>query len=150
MNFAFYGQAMITDRQQARPIRARQLADATTRVEAHGGRIVRTYFDIYPDRFRAWRYRRQAARLLAAVEDQQRGFAAIIISDTRTAFPFYHHFDDVQQWCVHHDVQLWVPEIDGPADRYNFQHALIMATLLWGQVPAGLRAILAARQTPQP
>lgn len=106
MNFAFYGQAIITDREQASTIRARQLADATTRTEAHGGRIVRIFFDIYPDRFRAWPYRRNATKLLTAVEDRQRGFAAIIISDTRTAFPFYHHFDDVQHWCLHHDVQL--------------------------------------------
>jgi hypothetical protein len=100
MNFAFYGQAITTDRQQARTIHARQLADATTRVEAQGGRVVRDYFDTYPDRLRAWSYRCNAAQLLAAIENPQHGFAAIIIGDTCAAFPLYHHYDDVQHWCA--------------------------------------------------
>ncbi|MDQ7905933.1 recombinase family protein [Phytohabitans sp. ZYX-F-186] len=137
MNFAFYGQAVTTDRQQARTIQARQVADATARVASLGGHIVREFFDIYPDRHRAWRHRRQAARLLAAFTDPGRGFDAVVVSDTRSAFSPYQ-YDLVLSLCTRHGVQLWLPEIDGPVASNNAGHDRIMMELFWRTVPPPL------------
>lgn len=134
MNFAFYGQAVTTDRQQARRIHDRQVADAAVRVAAVGGQVVRDFFDVYADPFRAWRHRRHGRRLLAELADPGRGFDAVVISDTRTAFSSYEY--DLVLWqCTMHNVQLWVPEIEGPVLEDNAQHQITMMTLFCGASP---------------
>jgi predicted site-specific integrase-resolvase len=108
MNFAFYGQATTTDRGAARLVRARQRAEAATRVQRLGGQIVAEYFDVYRDRYTGLSYRRQAHRLLHAIEDERRAFDALVIVDTRTALTAMQ-YDDLQFICHEHNVQLWVP-----------------------------------------
>jgi hypothetical protein len=134
MNFAFYGQAIMTSRMAARPIRAQQLADATTRAAHHDGTIVANYFDVYPDRHRALWHRRQATQMLRAIEDPQRSFDAIIIGDTAsTLTPAV--YDSLLTLCSQHGVQLWLPEVDGPVDRHNEEHQEIILEVLWGGSP---------------
>jgi|SRR5690242_9959787 len=130
MNFAFYGQAIMTNRTAARPFRAQQLADATARVARHGGTIVAEYFDVYPDRLNAWRHRRQAWRLLSAIEDPQRIFDAIIVGDTATALTGTQ-YEDLLVRCTEHGVQLWLPEIDEPIDFDNEGHQEAIEDKLW-------------------
>jgi site-specific DNA recombinase len=121
MNFAFYGQATTTDRPGARTIHTRQLADATTPVQAHDGRIVAEYFDVYPDRLTALRHRRRARHLLHAIEDGQRRFDAIVIGDSRTALTAMQ-YDGLLWLCTQHGLQLWLPEIDQPVDPDSDVH----------------------------
>jgi hypothetical protein len=134
MNFAFYGRAVTTDRQQARTIHDQQVADAAALVASLGGRVVHDFFDTYPDRHRTWRRRRHATRLLTALADPRRSFAAIIVSDTRTALsPYQYHL--VLSLCTNHGVQLWLSEIDGPFASNNTEHERIMMELFWEPQP---------------
>jgi site-specific DNA recombinase len=136
LKFAFYGQAISeTGRRAARPIREQQLAEATTRVQRHGGKIVADYFDVYPDRHRALHHRREARQLLLAIQAEQRGFDAIIIADTRAALTTIIDYDDLIELCSRHGVRLWLPEIDEPVDRDNEEHQEIIKTKLWGVSP---------------
>jgi len=136
MNFAFYGQAVTTDRQEARRIRDQQVADAAARVAAVGGQIVRDFFDVYPDRHRAWRHRRHARRLLAELADPEgRGFDAIIVSDTRTVFGSSYEYDLILWLCGLRQAQLWVPEIEGPVVEDHVVDVRIMMELFWGMAP---------------
>ena len=134
MNFAFYGQAITTDRPAARSIHVRQLADATARIHRRGGLVVADYFDIYRDRFTALRHRHQARRLLLAIKDRRRGFAAVVIGDTQTALTAMQ-YQDLLWTCAEHRVQLWVPESDGPVDPDDDAHEEIMKNLFWGTSP---------------
>jgi hypothetical protein len=96
LKFAFYGQAIIdAGRRAARPIHALQHADATTRVARHGGQIVADYFDVYPDWRRSWGHRREARKLLLAIEGPKRAFDAVIIGDTNTALTTVTQYDDL-------------------------------------------------------
>ena len=121
MNFAFYGQAITIGRRAARPIHAQQLADATARVSRHDGTIIADYFDVYPDRLRAWRHRRQAARLLKAIEDPNRTFDALVIGDTGTALTAMQ-YQDLLALCTACEVRLWLPEVGEAVDPDNEEH----------------------------
>jgi site-specific DNA recombinase len=131
MNFAFYGQATTKDRAAARLVRAHQLEGAGARVRRHGGLIVVEYFDVYPDRLTSLWHRRQARRLLQAVEGQQRPFDAVVIGDTLTALTAMQ-YDDLLLSCTEHGVQLWVPEVDEPVDPDSREHRVIMERVFWG------------------
>ncbi len=134
MKFAFYGQAITTDRRTARPIHAYQLADATGHVARHDGQIVADYFDVYPDGRRAWRHRRQAHQLLHAIEDPQRGFDAVVIGDTGSALT-PAEYDDLLALCGEYGVQLWLPEVDEPVDPDNEEHQEVIMETLWDVPP---------------
>jgi hypothetical protein len=134
MKFAFYGQAITTDRRTARPIHTQQRADATARIALRDGQIVTDYFDVYPDGQRAWRHRRQAHRLLHAIEDPQRSFDAVVIADTASALT-PAEYDDLVALCGEHGVQLWLPEVDGPVDPNSEEHQESILEMLWDVPP---------------
>src|SRR5207248_2063862 len=69
MNFAFYGRDSSPDRHEAEITQTQQRAQAQDLVGPAGGRITRGFFDIGIPRFTGWRYRPQAARLLATLPD---------------------------------------------------------------------------------
>ena len=158
LKFAFYAQAISeTGRRAVRPIHEQQLADATTCVQRHGGQIVADYFDVYPDGRRSWDHRREARQLLLAIQDEQRGFDAIIIAHTATALTTIIQYDDLIALCRQYSVQLWLPEIDEPVDRDNEEHQEIIKTKPWGVSPRLWNRILqtaaeqeAAARTAQP
>ena len=72
LRFAFYGRVSTEDYQDPVTSRARQRDQAGALVAGHG-RIVAEYFDIGQSRALSWARRPQAAALLAALGDPDRG-----------------------------------------------------------------------------
>jgi site-specific DNA recombinase len=152
MNYVFYGLAPTTDRRAARALQTDQLADASRRMQRHGGHLVADYFDVYPDKLRAWRHRRQGRRLLQAIQDEQRGFDAVTIGNTISALTA-SGYDELLWLCTEHSVRLWLPEIDEPIDPTNQGHHEIVSALFWGPLtslrqPVLLPAASTLRTTP--
>ena len=137
MNFAFYGLAAATGRRAARPVHADQLSAATARVQRHGGVVVADYFDVYPDRFRPVWHCRHGRRLLQAIKEPHRDFDAVVIGDTRSTLTPYR-YDELLWHCADRDVQLWIPEIDGPIDPDSDHHRKIVNVLFWGPLATAL------------
>ena len=63
-----------------------KLGRARSLIEPHGGTIVAKYFDIGETRALPWKRRPQAAALLTALADPQRGFDAVAIGEPQRAF----------------------------------------------------------------
>jgi hypothetical protein len=67
-----------------------------------------------------------ASRLLAALRDPERGFAAVVIGEPHCAF-YGNQFGLTLPLFAHYGVQLWVPEVGGPIDPDNEAHELVMS-----------------------
>jgi hypothetical protein len=100
LRFAFYGRVSTEDRQDPVTSRARQRDQAAALVAGHG-RIVAEFFDTGYSRTLAWARRPQAAALLAALADLDRGWDAIVIGEYERAFyggqyvsmgPLFEHY----------------------------------------------------------
>jgi site-specific DNA recombinase len=100
LRFAFYGRVSTEDYQDPVTSRARQLGQALALVAGHG-RITAEYFDAGQSRVLPWARRPQAAALLAAMADPDRGFDAIAIGEYERAFygsqyalmaPLFEHY----------------------------------------------------------
>ena len=108
LRFAFYGRVSTEDYQDPVTSRARQLGQAGALV-AGRGRIVAHFFDIGQSRMVAWARRPQAAALVAALADPDRGWDAIVIGEYERAF--YGSQDAAMApLSGHYGVQLWMPE----------------------------------------
>ena len=81
MRFAFYGRVSTKDWQDPVTSRARQQDHAAALV-AGPGQIVAEFFDVGESRTLPWTRRPQAADLVAALADPDRGWDAIVIGDT--------------------------------------------------------------------
>lgn len=136
MKFAFYGRVSTEDQQDPEASRAWQLARATALVEPAGGEIVREFFDIGLSRSLPWKRRPQAADLLAAIRDGQRGFDAVVIGEPQRAF-YGNQFGLTFPLFEHYGVGLWVPEVGGAIDPGSDAHDLVMA--LYGGMSKGER-----------
>lgn len=102
-----------------------QLDCATELVSGHGA-IVTEYFDVGCSRRRSWRHRPQSAALLARLGDPLRGFDAIVVGEYERAFSG-NQLLNLMPLLEQHNVQLWLPETDGPVDcRKPTHQALIM------------------------
>jgi site-specific DNA recombinase len=75
-----------------------------------------------------WADRPQATLLLAALTDSDRGFDAIVVGEFERAF-YGDQFQRMAPMFAYHGVQVWLPELDGPADITNDCH-LALLTLL--------------------
>ncbi|MDG4799919.1 recombinase family protein [Micromonospora sp. WMMD980] len=125
LRFAFYGRMSTVEHQDRVTSRHWQWDCAIELVAAHGV-IVAEYFDIGCSRRRSWRQRPQAAALLAALDDPDRGFDAIVIGEYERAFST-NQLQHLAPVLEQHGVQLWLPEMHGPVDHQNPTHqALIM------------------------
>jgi hypothetical protein len=82
LRFAFYGRVSTEDWQDPVTSRARQHAQAESLVRGIG-MIVAEFFDIGQSRTVAWARRPQAAALVAALADPDRGWDAIVIGGVR-------------------------------------------------------------------
>jgi hypothetical protein len=80
LRFAFYGRVSTEDWQDPVTSRARQLAQATMLAAGHGT-IVAEFFDAGESRTLAWARRPQAAALVAALADPDRGWDAVVIGE---------------------------------------------------------------------
>jgi len=125
LRFAFCGR-ISTEDYQDKVSSARWQLDFANELVGGRGRIVAEFFDIGYSRRLPWPDRPQAAALLAAVADTNRGFDAIVVGEYERAF----YGDQLLQMAPlfeRHGVQLWLPELDGPVDITNPTHvALIM------------------------
>ncbi|MGW0504070.1 hypothetical protein [Micromonospora sp. NPDC003241] len=80
LRFAFYGRMSTVEHQDRVTSRHWQRDCATELVDGHG-MIVTEYFDVGCSRRRSWRQRPRAAALLAALDDPDRGFDAIVVGE---------------------------------------------------------------------
>jgi hypothetical protein len=127
LRFAFYGRISTEDFQD-RLSSARWQRDFAEEVIAGRGRIVADFFDVGCSRRLPWADRPQAALLLAALTDPDRGFDAIVVGEFERAF-YGDQFQQMAPMFARLGVQVWLPELDGPADAGNELH-LALLTLL--------------------
>jgi hypothetical protein len=85
LRFAVYGRVSTEDWQDPVTSRARQHDQAAALVAGHG-MIVAEFFDVGESRALAWPRRPQAAALMAALADPDRGWDAIVIGEYERAF----------------------------------------------------------------
>jgi site-specific DNA recombinase len=115
LRFAFYGRVSTEDYQDPVTSRARQ-RDRAAALVAGFGLIVVEFFDVGQSRELSWARRPQAAPLLAALADPDRGFDAIVIGEYERAF-YGSQYAAMAPLFEHYGVQLWLPEAGG---RVNF------------------------------
>jgi site-specific DNA recombinase len=127
LRFAFYGRVSTEDLQDPVTSRARQLAQAGALVAGHG-RIVAEFFDIGQSRTLAWARRRQAAALVAALADPERGWEAIVIGEYERAF-YGGQYASMAPLFEHYGIQLWTPELGGRVDYQAEDHEETMLAL---------------------
>jgi hypothetical protein len=92
--------------------RARQYAQAAAPV-AGRGRIAAEFFDSGESRTLPWPRRPQAAALVAALADPDRGRDAIVIGEYERAF-YGSQYGSMAPLLGHYGIQLWMPEAGGP------------------------------------
>src|SRR4051812_41179231 len=85
VRFAFYGRMSTSEFQDARTSRAWQRAVSEELIDGFGT-IVAEYFDEGCSRRWAWPDRPAASALLAAAEDPDRGFDAVVVGEYERAF----------------------------------------------------------------
>ena len=137
MNFAFLGRVSTEDAQDPEASRGWQLRRAKALIEPYSGVIVAEYFDVGQSRSLPWARRPEAARLLLALRDPDRGFAAVVIGEPQRAF-YGNQFSLTFPVFVHFGVGLWVPEVGGPVDPGSEAHDMLMN--LFGGMSKGERA----------
>jgi site-specific DNA recombinase len=113
--FAFYGRVSTEDWQDPESSLARHLGQAEALVRGHG-RIVAWFSDVGQSRTVAWGRRPQAAAVIAALADPDRGWDAIVVGEYERAF-YGSQYAMVAPLLQHYGVQLWMPEAGG---RVNF------------------------------
>jgi len=86
MRFAFYGRVSTEDQQDPDASRNWQLTRARALVERHGEMVVE-FFDVGQSRSIPWKRRPQAALLLDAFKNPDRGFDAVVIGEPSTRNP---------------------------------------------------------------
>ena len=119
LRFVFYGRVSTEDWQDPVTSRARQREQAEALVRGHGV-IVAELFDVGESRTVAWARRPQAAALVAALADPDRGWNAIVIGEYERAF-YGSQYSAMAPLFEHYGVQLWMPETGGRVD-YASEH----------------------------
>jgi site-specific DNA recombinase len=127
LRFAFYGRVSTEDWQDPVSSRARQRDQAAALI-AGLGRIVAEFFDSGESRVLPWARRRQAAALLAAMADPDRGFDAVVVGEYERAF-YGGQYAAMAPLFGHYGVQLWTPETGGPVDFDADEHEQLMLAL---------------------
>ena len=127
LRFVFYGRVSTEDYQDPVTSLARQREQAAALV-AGRGRIVAQFFDIGQSRMLAWARRPQAAALVAALADPERGWDAIVIGEYERAF-YGTQYASMAPLFEHYGVQLWMPEVGGRVDPGAEDHEQTMLAL---------------------
>lgn len=92
------------------------------------GRIVVEFFDAGASRSLAWARRPQAAALLAAAQDPDRGFGAVVVGEFERAFAG-GEAQLVIALMASFGVQVWLPEARGPVDLARPEHQALLLML---------------------
>jgi DNA invertase Pin-like site-specific DNA recombinase len=127
LRFAFYGRVSTEDWQDPVTSRARQREQAGVLVAGHG-RIVAEFFDSGQSRTLPWARRPQAAALVAALADPDRGWDAIVIGEYERAF-YGSQYASMAPLFEHYAIQLWAPEVGGRIDYHAEDHEQTMLAL---------------------
>jgi len=89
---------------------------------------VAEFFDAGESRTLAWTRRPQAAALVAALADPDRGWDAIVIGEYERAF-YGSQYASMAPLFEHYGVQLWMPEVGGRVDWHAEDHEETMLAL---------------------
>ncbi len=127
LQFAFYGRVSTEDWQDPVTSRARQLQQAVMLTAGHGV-IVAEFFDTGESRTLPWTRRPQAAALVAALADPDRGWDAIVIGEYERAF-YGSQYASMAPLFEHYGIQLWMPEVGGGVDWHAEDHEQTMLAL---------------------
>ena len=92
------------------------------------GRIVAEFLDTGYSRTPAWARRPQAAALVAALADPDRGWDAIVIGEWERAF-YGTQYASMAPLLEHYGIQLWTPEVGGRVDWHAEDHEQTMLAL---------------------
>jgi site-specific DNA recombinase len=95
-----------------------------SRARAHRGRV----FDTGYSRTLPWARRPQAAALVAALADPDRGWDAIVIGEYERAF-YGGQYAAMAPLFEHYGIQLWTPEVGGRIDYHAEDHEQTMLAL---------------------
>jgi hypothetical protein len=90
------------------------------------GTIVAEFFDSGESRTRAWARRPQAAVLVGALADPDRGWDAIVIGEYERAF-YGGQYASMAPLFAHYGIQLWTPEAGGPVGTGEDHERLMLA-----------------------
>ena len=127
LRFAFYGRVSTEDWQDPVTSRARQREQAGLLASGHG-KIVAEFFDSGRSRTLPWPRRPQAAALVAALADPERGWDAIVIGEYERAF-YGSQYASMAPLFEHYGIQLWMPEVGGRVDWHAEDHEQTMLAL---------------------
>ena len=127
LRFAFYGRVSTENWQDPVTSRGRQRDQAAALVAGHG-RIVAEFFDTGYSRTLPWARRPQAAALVAALADPDRGWDAIVIGEYEQAF-YGGQYASMAPLFEHYGIQLWTPEVGGRIELYAEDHEETMLAL---------------------
>ena len=86
------------------------------------------FFDSGHSRTLPWARRPQAAALVAALADPDRGWDAIVIGEYERAF-YGNQYASMAPLFEHYDVSLWMPEVGGRVDFHAEDHEQTMLAL---------------------
>ena len=127
LRFAFYGRVSTEDWQDPVTSRARQREQARVLAAGHG-KIAAEFFDSGHSRTLPWARLPQAAALVAALADPDRGWDAIVIGEYERAF-YGSQYASMAPLFEHYGVQLWMPEVGGRVDWHAEDHEQNMLAL---------------------
>ncbi|WP_258907941.1 recombinase family protein [Actinokineospora sp. UTMC 2448] len=127
LRFAFYGRMSTVGFQDPDTSRGWQRAVAEELIDGFG-RITVEFFDAGRSRRWSWPERRAASALLAAAEDPDRGFDAVVVGEYERAFHGDQFWDVVRR--LHElGVRVWLPEAGGPVELDSPVHQALMVLL---------------------
>lgn len=127
LRFAFYGRMSTREFQDVDTSRAWQRVVSEELVETAGS-IVMEFFDEGWSRRWSWRDRPAASALLAAAQQTDRGFDAVVVGEYERAF-YGDQFVEVVAELAAAGVQVWLPEAGGAVDLDSPVHQALMLLL---------------------
>jgi len=127
VRFAFYGRMSTSEFQDPQTSRAWQRAVSDELVEGVG-EVVVEFFDEGRSRRWSWWECPAASALLAAAEDRDREFDAVVVGEYERAFQG-DQFREVVARLNAVGVQVWLPEAGGPVELDSPVHLALMTLL---------------------
>ncbi|SHN46909.1 recombinase family protein [Cryptosporangium aurantiacum] len=125
--FAFYARTSTVGFQDPSSSVAWQ-REAATALIAGSERIIAEYVDLGCSRRVRWEQRPEASALLAAIGSASARFDAIVVGEYERAFSG-RQLQQLLPYLTDHDVELWLPEFDGPVHPCDPTHVAVMLLL---------------------